>query len=285
MSSLCGPDDVREAPLQHARRSRRCRRPTASSASRKARLSASLRREASRRRPRSRSASPRPAGNWPMRADHFRVCRHGRSAGSRGRACNGSSASRCTLVTSGQVASSENRLRRCGFGRHDCAARRGRRTPPARGVVRNFVQFLDENRALGPQAVDHVAVVHDLVADIDRRAVDRQRRSTISMARSTPAQKPRGEQSRIFRAGLAGMGASRDRITHCPRSARLTVNSQSPTWDCFRAVLSRPCRRIARPAPDGLYSGQFPSSPMTTASPPKRWAKHRGDLPWQLQPP
>jgi hypothetical protein len=32
-------------------------------------------------------------------------------------------------------------------------------------------------------------------------------RSTVSIARTTPAQKPRGEQSTIFRAGLACMGA------------------------------------------------------------------------------
>src|SRR5579864_8796550 len=32
-------------------------------------------------------------------------------------------------------------------------------------------------------------------------------RSTVSMARTTPAQKPRGEQSTTFRSDLAGMGA------------------------------------------------------------------------------
>ena len=37
--------------------------------------------------------------------------------------------------------------------------------------VRDFVELLDEHRALGLQALDHVAVVHDLVADVDRRAV------------------------------------------------------------------------------------------------------------------
>ena len=41
--------------------------------------------------------------------------------------------------------------------------------------VRDLVEFLDENRALGAQALDHVAVVHDLVAHIDRRPVDRER--------------------------------------------------------------------------------------------------------------
>ena len=37
--------------------------------------------------------------------------------------------------------------------------------------VRNLGEFLDEDRALGLEALDHVAVVHDLVADVDRRAI------------------------------------------------------------------------------------------------------------------
>jgi hypothetical protein len=40
-----------------------------------------------------------------------------------------------------------------------------------RHAVGHFVEFLDENRALGLQAIDHIAVVDDLVAHIDRRAV------------------------------------------------------------------------------------------------------------------
>ena len=43
------------------------------------------------------------------------------------------------------------------------------------GIVGNLGQFLDENRALGLQAVDHIAVMDDLVADIDRGAIDRER--------------------------------------------------------------------------------------------------------------
>jgi hypothetical protein len=43
------------------------------------------------------------------------------------------------------------------------------------GVVRNLFQFLDEDRALGLQAVDHVFVMDDLVADIDRGAIDGER--------------------------------------------------------------------------------------------------------------
>ncbi len=43
-----------------------------------------------------------------------------------------------------------------------------------RGGVGDFREFLDENRALGPQAVDDIAVMHDLVADIDRWTIDLQ---------------------------------------------------------------------------------------------------------------
>ena len=39
----------------------------------------------------------------------------------------------------------------------------------------DFVEFLDENRALGLQAVDHIAVMDDLVADIDRRPIEGER--------------------------------------------------------------------------------------------------------------
>ena len=43
------------------------------------------------------------------------------------------------------------------------------------GIVGNLGQFLDENRALGLQAVDDVFVMDDLVADIDRGAIDGER--------------------------------------------------------------------------------------------------------------
>ena len=42
-------------------------------------------------------------------------------------------------------------------------------------VIGAIVQFLDEDGALGFQALDDVAVVDDLVADVDRPAVPGQR--------------------------------------------------------------------------------------------------------------
>ena len=61
-----------------------------------------------------------------------------------------------------QVATSglgRHRLRHAVGGEHDGA------------VVRHLVELVDEDRALGLEAFDDVAIVHDLVADIDRPAV------------------------------------------------------------------------------------------------------------------
>ena len=73
-----------------------------------------------------------------------------------------------------------------------------------RAGVGNFVEFLDEDRAFGLEALDHVAVVHDLVAHIDGRAVSASACSTESIARTTPAQNPRGEQSSTLQRRLFG---------------------------------------------------------------------------------
>ena len=50
-----------------------------------------------------------------------------------------------------------------------------RREHHRRVGIGNLVQLLDEDRALGAQALHHVAVVDDLVPDIDRRAIELQR--------------------------------------------------------------------------------------------------------------
>jgi hypothetical protein len=78
----------------------------------------------------------------------------------------------CTLVTSGQVASKTFRPR----DRPPCAPPGRRRGPENHdAIVRHLVEFLDEDRAALAQVVDHEAVVHDLVAHVDRRAEDLQR--------------------------------------------------------------------------------------------------------------
>ena len=62
-----------------------------------------------------------------------------------------------------------------GVGRNRFRNPVGRKHHRCVGIVGDFGEFLDENRALGLQAVDHIAVMHDFVADIDRGAVDRER--------------------------------------------------------------------------------------------------------------
>ena len=65
---------------------------------------------------------------------------------------------------------------RLGVGRHGFRHAVGREDDRARLMLRrDFGQFLDEDGAEFLQTLDHVAVVHDLVADIDRRAVFLQR--------------------------------------------------------------------------------------------------------------
>ena len=68
-----------------------------------------------------------------------------------------------------------------------------------RVAIRNFVELPHKDRALLPEALHHILVVDDLVPDINRRAMQHRARSTASMARTTPAQNPRGAQSRMSR--------------------------------------------------------------------------------------
>jgi len=60
------------------------------------------------------------------------------------------------------------------------------------GAVRDLLKLVDEPRPFVLQVLHHGAMCHDLVAHIDRRADFSIDFSTMSMARTTPAQKPRG---------------------------------------------------------------------------------------------
>ena len=79
----------------------------------------------------------------------------------------------CTLATSGQVASITGSPRSAAA----CSTRLA--TPWAREhghrAGRNFVQLIHEDGAARAQILDDVAIMHDLVTDIDRRAVFLQR--------------------------------------------------------------------------------------------------------------
>src|SRR5664279_5255078 len=65
------------------------------------------------------------------------------------------------------------------------------------------------------------------------------------MARTTPAQKPRGEQSTIFRSGLAGTAAVMEAISGPNHPIPVGRDGQFllTTWGRFRA-LSRPFRKV-----------------------------------------
>jgi len=43
------------------------------------------------------------------------------------------------------------------------------------GAIRDFIQLLDKYRAFFHQVADHVTIVHDFVADVDRRGEQLQR--------------------------------------------------------------------------------------------------------------
>jgi hypothetical protein len=64
--------------------------------------------------------------------------------------------------------------------------------------VGDFVEFLDEHGPLLPQALDHVAVVDDLVADIDRLAVHGERPfNRVDRAHHTGAEAARRAQQHL----------------------------------------------------------------------------------------
>ena len=205
MSSSCGPTMAGKAAASAPRRCPACRRPTASSGSRRPALARDRgrpHRPADARRRCSRPGSPRPRATgpsvpttsgwpaWPTRIDAY------------SRAGGGSSASRCTLVTSGQVASM---AKGCApRPRRHCLGHAMRREDHRRVGRRDLVELLDEDGALLLQRFRPricCARSHGAHRPEGHRASSA--RSTASMARITPAQKPRGAQSRICSGGFS----------------------------------------------------------------------------------
>src|SRR5262245_2341676 len=85
-------------------------------------------------------------------------------------------------------------------------------------------------------------------------------RSTVSMARTTPAQKPRGEQSTILRSGFAAIGAISGPNHPSPTGRERSFRGTN--WDWFRSLsrhFSKPiARKPLRLGPYRAYIGQIP---------------------------
>jgi len=77
--------------------------------------------------------------------------------------------STCTLVTSGQVASNTRSPRASASPRHRLRDAMG--AEDHRAARRDLASSSTNTAALALQVLDDVPVVHDLVADVDRRAV------------------------------------------------------------------------------------------------------------------
>ena len=154
-------------------------------------------------------------------------------------------------MTSGQVASKWKKLRRLRFLRNRLRHAVGGEDHRRLGVG-DFGEFLDEDRALGLQALDHVAVVHDLVADIDRRAIALERLL-----------------DRIDRPHHAGAEAAR----RAEQDLQRRFGGIAVVFGCHRREMRfRPpaCQDeppiLAFQGGKCLYSGEFQSSMMTMAS-------------------
>src|ERR1700748_1555706 len=105
-------------------------------------------------------------------------------------------------------------------------------------------------------------------------------RSTVSIARTTPAQKPRGEQSTILRGGLiVGIEAASDRVGPKPKGSRSgRFKGINPPKDLGR--LSGPVKGThCVPAPGKHIRSVIPVIVDDHGFASRRWAKRKGDLP------
>ena len=118
------------------------------------------------------------------------------------------------------------------------------------GAGRDFAQLLDEYRALGAQALDHVAVVHDFVADIDRGAVKLEQ----PLHRFDGAHDAGAKAERRAQQHLEG-GLFRSGRHECPRKHAVFRMVYGLDMGVRRASV-KPER--LRHAAQSLYSGHFP---------------------------
>jgi hypothetical protein len=108
-----------------------------------------------------------------------------------------------------------------------------------RHAVGHLVQFLDEDRALGLQRVDHELVVDDLVPDIDRRAIflDRQL-DDADRAVDARAEAARGGDEE-FEGRLLRLGPWRAPLRDCLRVRKAVPMVPPFPGRCAKSVSAR----------------------------------------------
>ncbi len=144
-----------------------------------------------------------------------------------------------------------------GLGRNRFRHAMGREHHRRVGIVGDFGQFLDENRALGLQAVHHIAVMDDLVPDIDRGAIDGERPfHGVDGPNHAGAEAPwrtKHDSQVRFWVCLAAIGS--DLGTESPLADGQGTAVSATNWDCFRPLsrhYSRPLRaNHCAPGPTG----------------------------------
>ena len=170
------------------------------------------------------------------------------------------------------------RSRRARARRAPCApraTRRGRRRRRSRpsGTV---VELLDEDGAAALELGDDVVVVDDLPADVDRRSALGDASSTMSIARSTPAQNERGPARSSVRGPTASAHSAR-----APLTRRRLRSARGPAIAIRGSVRERPAssattRTTASGRPAAPAASQADS--MSTARAEPSWPR-RSDGP------
>ena len=98
------------------------------------------------------------------------------------------------------------------------------------GAFGDLIDLLDENSAFALQVFDHVAVVDDLVADINRRSVDLQRPlDNIDRALDTSTKPPRLSKNNLHRLKILALCSQASALRRVQPTFRYLLVSLVPT--------------------------------------------------------
>ena len=174
----------------------------------------------------------------------------------------------CTLVTSGQVASNtlSVRWRASVLDR----ARDAVRGEDDRAAAGHLVELVDEHRAQAAQSLDHVAVVHDLVAHVDRRPEQLERTlDDVDRAVDAGAEAARiGEQDLHVRPAAA-CAARVSRQASRSSTAAPTVMAESATLKAGKYASPQCTWMKSTTRPSTRRSIMLPSAPPTISDSPQ----------------